>query len=162
MSLRAVVVAAAVALLSPVVAQSQGTPPLESPLRGLPAVSVVVVDLDASNSWLLDPELRMQLERELARAGVATSSESGAVLKLTVSHRPTADNQQAWYTYELEVQERVSIVRNPAAGVFMARTWSDGGRGVTSKSQVVNAVRDGVREATQKFVDALHAASASR
>ena len=162
MFLRNFVIAAAVVLSIPAGARAQGTVPLDSPLRGLTGVNVVVVDLDASTAWFLDPELRMQLERDLTMAGVPLSEPGGAVLKLTVSHRPTADNLQAWYTYEIEVQEKVSIVRNPAAGVFLARTWSDGGRGTASKGRVESAIREGAREATQKFLLALRGASASR
>ena len=162
MLLRALVAAAVLALVHPATVHGQGTPPLDPPLRGLTAVKVAVVDLDASGSYPLDPELRLQLERDLTRAGVPLSDTAAAVLKLTVSHRPTTDNQQAWYTYELELQERVSIVRNPAAGVFLARTWFDAGRGVASKGRVESAVRDGTREATQKFLNELRVASAPR
>ena len=159
---RALVLASAIVLAQPAIAHAQGTPPLEPALRGLPAVKLMVVDLDASGTYPLDPELRRQLERDLTRAGVPMSDTAGAVLKLTVSHRPTADNSSAFYVYELEVQEKVSIVRNPNAGVFLARTWVDGGRGTATKMGVERALRDGTREATQKFLNELRQASAAR
>jgi len=64
------------------------------------------------------------------------------------------------YRFDIELSERVALVRKPA-GVLLATTWHDGAVGITGKDRY-SAVRDGVREYLDRFINQYLAANPKR
>ena|SRR5256885_1808734 len=134
-------------------------------LRGIRVLAGVAMDSDqARRDGLSGEQLQTDVELKLREAGVAVLSlQDSSAPVLTVNVFVLRGSPQRFYAFSIavEVQETVTLNRNPSVAV-----WTDTWRTPTTLGTVsvgqLRSVRDNVRDVVDQFINAYLAANPKR
>jgi hypothetical protein len=166
-------VLAAVALLAAAVASpllGQGdNEDTRKTLAGLNGVYIYVEEIkdEVQRDGLSQSQTQTDVELRLRQAGITVltrehylSMTGTGVLYVNVN---ALKNSPDLYTYtadvEVQLRQPVRLIRTPSVTVFATPTWSVA---VLSAGATVSSIRDHVRDATDRFINAYLAANPKR
>lgn len=123
-------------------------------LQGLRAVKVIVETIQEANAAGIDTVgLRVEVELELRRVGIMVIDTAAPYVYLNINLIPTTNGVTWAYSYALELNERIVLVRRPATPSVWAATWHKGGVGFAGSNRIVGAIQDVVHSLVMQLVN---------
>jgi hypothetical protein len=130
-------------------------------LVGLKGVYILIVGLGPENEYfgLTEQQLQTDVELQLRRNGIKVLSrhewtETPGLPYLYVNLnavRHPATERWVSYNISVELQQAVSLVRDPSIKIFAAPTWSKGSIGIAYFDIFIETIRDYVRDYVNEF-----------